>query len=209
MAASVADSLQGELRGSRTEGIRSRRNGAHSERRGTVRLVFNAVNKEGALLVRAPPASGKSTLLMLCEEQFPGLAAERGEEIEVYRISLGQFDESKGEASFEEIWKAKYPQSPFDDVVSPHPSPESNSKPRPRLPPLKYLFIDEGQRAFNWQLKVFRKLKDIQEGSPGMRLRVVLVSSWGSNKVRVHSAAAMSSYGTPGNFDETNTISIW
>eukprot|EP00243_Klebsormidium_subtile_P007511 TRINITY_DN334_c0_g1_i1.p1 TRINITY_DN334_c0_g1~~TRINITY_DN334_c0_g1_i1.p1 ORF type:complete len:631 (-),score=111.49 TRINITY_DN334_c0_g1_i1:315-2072(-) len=184
--------------GSRTEGINNRSYEAYSPRAKTVDLVIDALDELGAVIIRAPPASGKTSLLQLVHEKLRSMGSQ------VYYIPLGQYDPKT--TPFDAIWAQHYPDVDFSNLVaSPQSSPESNSKPAPPPKPI-YVLADEAQKAFaDTDLAFFGKLKDVQRGDSKVQLRILLVSCWGSNRFRI----STTSYSTPGSWDNANTIGLW
>eukprot|EP00243_Klebsormidium_subtile_P007524 TRINITY_DN334_c1_g1_i5.p1 TRINITY_DN334_c1_g1~~TRINITY_DN334_c1_g1_i5.p1 ORF type:complete len:525 (-),score=84.11 TRINITY_DN334_c1_g1_i5:201-1775(-) len=160
------------------------------------------MDEQGAILVRAPPQSGKTSLLQLVGDKLTSMHSK------VYYVSLGQYDPAKQE-SFERVWAEYNPAVDFNNiVVTPQTSPESENKPAPPPQPV-YLLVDEAQKAFpTLGLALFKKLKDIQSGRSKSGLRILLVSCWGSKRIKATTAAG-SAFSTPGSWDNQTTIGLW
>ncbi|KAG0563070.1 hypothetical protein M758_8G001700 [Ceratodon purpureus] len=181
-----------KLIGTSVEGMNARVHMYYTMREQTAEAICRLVDARGAVLIRAPPGSGKTSLL-----QLVGRVVTPDMFKDVYYISLADL----GEKTFEELWNKTHPGVDIDEIRSPtknSKNPESSSE-RPTL-----LLVDEGQAAFAKDLSLWPTLK-VVAGGLKEHLRIIVVSAWGSNNVV--EAGHLSS--TPVEFTADNTISLW
>ncbi|XP_002988790.2 uncharacterized protein LOC9661416 [Selaginella moellendorffii] len=139
--------------GSQSEGLNARL--YISERKDLLEKLESLVRKERAVVVRAPPQSGKTSLLQLLKARTESKFGD------VFYISLAGISGH----SFEYMWYQHY-----HDV-----SMERLNSSKPTL-----LLVDEGQSGFHASdLTLWAKIKSAQAG--GM-LHIVLVSSFGGDE---------------------------
>lgn len=189
--------------GSPWEGIGYRLDsGECSRREGTVRDLCSLILAHGAVLIRAPPQTGKTSLLDLVQLNPVSVQAFK----KVYRISLARLTES---FTFDDIWRSDIGKdvSLFDLEKSPESCPEGKDKQqawpanmRPNL-----LLVDEGQNGFRDKLHVWDLLKLVQ-GNQKKHLKMLIVSAWGSHDVYEGPEDA---FVPPGNWAPETVVSLW
>lgn len=181
-----------KLVGHAEEGINARRDSYCSMRVHTALKLCELVDERGAILIRAPPGSGKTSLLQLVAQMITPEIFEN-----VYYISLAEL--SGCGKSFESLSAQWHPGVNFDGIRSPPKCTGTHSERRPNL-----LLVDEGQVAFDMNLTLWGTLKSVMGGLKP-HLRMIVVSAWGSaiavspNK-RVH---------TPACFTRSLTVGLW
>ena len=179
-----------KLVGLPTEGINARKDSYCSMRQDTAMQLCRIVDKQGAVLIRAPPGSGKTSLLQL-------IALVNAPDIfeNVYYISLATL----AGKTFESLWAEWHPGVGLDEIRSP-PKDKKTSRRRPNL-----ILVDEGQAAFDdTDLTLWGMLKAVM-GGMNDHLRFIVVSAWGSSTV-FHGAKA---FPTPVHFPDSATVSLW
>lgn len=151
--------------GGESDGINGRRHSYFAARSETVIGICKLVNEKGALLIRAPPGSGKTSILQLVAH----VNILQGMFKQVCYVSLAQI----GDKSFDEFLEEKHPGVTISGLQSPKSSPDkhpkSGSEGRPSL-----LLVDEGQVAFGRDLTLWATVKDCASGS-GKHLRIIIV----------------------------------
>lgn len=189
--------------GSRTEGINARRRvNIYTPRVESVTKLCEVLLYRNAVLIRSAPATGKTSMLQLVATH---LKERYGDEVRVVHFSLQGYDPDDP-ASFEKLWNEQHPNTDFNSTVSPHSSPTKGAASQQQ--PVTVLTVDEAQKAFmHPHLKPFEKVKYIQ-GLEHSNLKILLVSSWGSNIVDVRDALS-GAYSTPGSWDASNTVTCW
>ena len=172
------------LSGNYSEGIKGRINSYHTLRQETAMQICSIAADKGALLLRAPPSSGKTTLLQLLElvAKPAGRTSAVGGFKAVHYISLAALAPDQHGipgTSEDAVWEQFVPDTPFDSIAtSPPSSPDAqHEQSTDRRPTL--LLVDEAHVAFSLDLKLWNLLKDVQAGTRPL-VRMVLVSAWGS-----------------------------
>ncbi|KAG0605270.1 hypothetical protein M758_9G044700 [Ceratodon purpureus] len=155
-------------------------------RRTTAVKLCEIVDEKGAVLIRAPPGSGKTSLLQLIVQVNTRNMFE-----DVYYISL--VDLSGSERTFESLWTEWHRGVDLNEIRSPKDST------RPYL-----ILVDEGQAAFNMKLTIWGTLKNIVGGHK-KNLRMIVVSAWGSEIVSEDGKMVL----TPVSFPKCATVSLW
>jgi hypothetical protein len=184
-----------ELTGGQSNGINARRLSYFTGRLDTIIQICELVDRKGALLIRAPPGSGKTSIL-----QLVAYVNNRTEGIfkQAYYISLAHI----GEQTFDEFFKEQYPGVMIAKlrslISSPEKNPESDSKSR-----LALLLVHEGQVAFSLDLTLWGIAKDCMSGSM-KHLRIIIILAWGSSIVS-HGRKRIA---TPVKFNLDATVSL-
>ena len=125
--------------------------------------LCSIVDKRGAVLIRAPPGSGKtSSLQLIVLVNAPDVFEN------VYYISLVTLAGSG--RTFESLWAEWHPGVGLDEIRSP-PKDKKTSRRRPNLIP-----VDEGQAAFGMSLTLWPMLKSVVGGFDE-HLRFIVVSA--------------------------------
>jgi hypothetical protein len=176
-----------KLIGSVAEGMNARMGSYCTMRMRTALKICELVDKYGALLIRAPPGSGKTSLLQLVAQVIYPEIFEN-----VYYISLA--DLGSGNKTFEELWNETHPGVDLTNVCSLPKYPGTHSEPRPTL------LVDEGQVAFSKDLSLWGTLKGVMAGSK-KHPRIIVVSASDAMVEGGHS------YSTPVGFMPESTIS--
>ena len=154
--------------------------------------ICELVEKLGALLIRAPPSSGKTSLLQLIAHVINPRIFKN-----VYYISLVDF--GLGNRTLEEVFKAAHPDVDLAKVSSPPKCPGTRPETRPTL-----LLVDEGQVGLSKDLSLWGILKGALGGF-NPHLRIIVVSAWSSNVV----FEGTESFATHVGFMPESTISLW
>ncbi|GAQ90082.1 hypothetical protein KFL_005970030 [Klebsormidium nitens] len=188
--------------GNRKEGINKRRHdNCYTPRQETIEKLTKLLFKEHAVLIRSAPATGKTSTLQLLATY---LKTQFGADVRIFHLSLQEYNPDHPDA-FDKVWERQNPDVDFESVLSPRPSPTKTPAPRQ---PVTVIIVDEAQKAFiHPHLHLFGKVKSIQ-GQLTSNLKILMVSSWGSNIVDVQEATSLS-YATPGTWDATNTVTCW
>ena len=153
--------------------------------------LYRIVDKQSAVLIRAPPGSGKTSLLQL-------IALVNAPDVfeNIYYISLVTLAGSG--RTFESLWAKWHPGVGLDEIQSP-PKDKKTSRRRPNL-----ILVDEGQAAFDMILTLWGMLKSVMGGF-NEHLHFIVVSAWGSSTV-FHGGKA---FPTPVQFPDSATVSLW
>eukprot|EP00243_Klebsormidium_subtile_P007513 TRINITY_DN334_c0_g2_i2.p1 TRINITY_DN334_c0_g2~~TRINITY_DN334_c0_g2_i2.p1 ORF type:complete len:886 (-),score=191.20 TRINITY_DN334_c0_g2_i2:530-3187(-) len=188
--------------GNRKEGINKRRHdNCYTPRQETIEKLTKLLFEQHAVLIRSAPATGKTSTLQLLATY---LKTQFGADVRIFHLSLQEYNPDHPDA-FDKVWERQNPDVDFESVLSPRPSPTKTPAPRQ---PVTVIIVDEAQKAFiHPHLHLFGKVKSIQ-GQLTSNLKILMVSSWGSNIVDVQEATSLS-YATPGTWDATNTVTCW
>eukprot|EP00243_Klebsormidium_subtile_P007512 TRINITY_DN334_c0_g2_i1.p1 TRINITY_DN334_c0_g2~~TRINITY_DN334_c0_g2_i1.p1 ORF type:complete len:912 (-),score=194.33 TRINITY_DN334_c0_g2_i1:256-2991(-) len=200
-ATSINDLLECEV-GNIMEGINSRRLvNCYTPRRETIEKLTKLLFEQHAVLIRSAPATGKTSTLQLLASH---LKEQFGPDVRILKVSLQEYNPDHSDA-FNRVWERQNPNVDFESVMSPRPSPTKVPAPRQ---PVTVLIVDEAQKAFiHPHLHLFDKIKTIQ-GQLTSNLKILMVSSWGSNIVDVQEPDSRS-FATPGSWHTRNTVTCW
>ncbi|GAQ91583.1 hypothetical protein KFL_008120020 [Klebsormidium nitens] len=160
--------------------------------------TFKRSASQGALLIRAPPESGKTSMLQLLADHVgQGLSPDFDR---VYYVSLGNVGKTVDgrRITFDEVWRAGNKEVDFGELWEAYNETEAVGR-------RTLLLVDDGEAAFDQPLPLFSYIKSAQSGKREMCTKVILVSSWGSNQVLIGGRSVE----TPGSWSDANTISLW
>ena len=151
------------------EGINAQKDSYYSMWQETAMQLCRIVDKQGAVLIRAPPGSGKTSLLQLIALLNAPNVFEN-----VYYISLATL--ARSGRTFESLWAEWHPGVGLDKIRSP-PKDKKTSRRRPNL-----ILVDEMQAMFDMNLTLWGMLKSVMGGF-NEHLHFIVVSVWGSSTV--------------------------
>ncbi|KAG0580761.1 hypothetical protein KC19_4G197300 [Ceratodon purpureus] len=154
----------------------------------TARKLCELVDELGAILIRAPPGSAKTSLLQLVAQIITPTIFEN-----VYYISLAEVSGK----TFESLWAEWYPGINLTGIRSPPKCTGTNPERRPNL-----LLVDEGQAGIHMNLTLWGTLKSVMGGFKP-HLRMIVVSAWGSEL-----AATLKTAYTPGGFGRSSSVGL-
>ena len=196
-----------EYVGHSSEGLKDRGRRYQTSRKDTIERLLRLALQKGAVLIRAPPYSGKTSLLQLAASE-----AERGSQTSTlqggykkdFYVSLAAMCDREGEGSglsFDAVWNNAYPDTAFQSVAT----VSTSRDPRDLRPNL--VLVDEAQCAFDkGDTPLWALLKNLQ-GALEPNVRMIMVSSFGSDVAR--QIGGIDTVRTPGNWqDGTAVVSL-